>query len=206
MKLLLKSHLIRLSKIAPSERTASIQRLLKMRTPTARQIDHLMTRFIGGAPPVYPFRSSDAYYLEASAHQFMSRIQIPFVSFGALDDPLVAALPWTEMKEAPYVVSAITRHGGHVGWFEGGNFFGLFGRPKMWVRKLVLEFLRASVDDLSSEWDGRGKDRWKREDGFVMEDEKNNVGYRMIDPSEKIEWLGAPAWTDDNFTEWDKFK
>jgi predicted alpha/beta-fold hydrolase len=205
VKLVLKTHLIRLSKMAPSERTSSIQHLLKMRSPTGKQFDHLVTRFIGGAPPVYPLSTADAYYLEASAHQLMSQIRIPFVSFSALDDPILCALPWTEMKEAPYVVSAITRHGGHVGWFEGGNVFGLFGRPKKWVRKPVLEFLRASVDNLIGEWDGRGKDRWKREDGFVMEDEKNNVGYRVIDPSEKIEWLGAPAWIDDNFTERDKF-
>jgi hypothetical protein len=191
--------------MAPSERTTSIQRLLKMRAPTLIQTDHLATRFIGGAPPVYPLSSVDAYYLDASSHQFIPRIRIPFISFSTFDDPLVTILPWAEMKEAPYVVSVITRHGGHVGWFEGGNFLGLFGRPKKGVRKPVLEFLRASVEDLGSELDGRGKGRWKRKDGFIMEDGKSNVGYRVIDPSEKIEWLGAPAWTDDHCKKRDKF-
>lgn len=64
---------------------------------------------------------------------------MPVLAISAQDDPIVCSrgIPFSAVDDNPNLVFAVTKHGGHLGWFEG------FFRPRRWVAKPVVEFLRA---------------------------------------------------------------
>lgn len=99
---------------------------------TLYEFDSLVTRVLGG------FKSTEAYYRYASSNQYASSIAVPLLSIGAEDDPIIdpATVPYSLAEKNPYLVFATTKHGGHLGFFEG-----LF-RPRRWVGKPIVEFLR----------------------------------------------------------------
>lgn len=79
------------------------------------------------------------YYRAASANNVIRDTAIPLLSISALDDPIVdsSGIPFAAAEVNPWLTFATTAHGGHLGWFEG-----LF-RPRRWVAKPVVEYLRA---------------------------------------------------------------
>jgi predicted alpha/beta-fold hydrolase len=183
---LLRSHLDALAKMPPSKATPYITRLLGMRTPTLKDVDEHATRFVGGGPPMFPCSSADDYYRKASSHFYLPHIRIPFLAINTEDDPIVAENPIAEVKQSKWVALAVTKHGGHLGWFEGGWFGGLWsGPPPRWVNKPVIEWLRASAEELGKEFDARGAGTWEK-DGYVLEDGREDVGYRVISENMKV--------------------
>ncbi|GAA5835765.1 hypothetical protein JCM9279_004641 [Rhodotorula babjevae] len=89
--------------------------------------------------PLAGFDTAIAYYRSASANNVIRDTAIPLLSISALDDPIVdwSGIPFAASDVNPWLTFATTSHGGHLGWFEG-----LF-RPRRWVAKPVVEYLRA---------------------------------------------------------------
>lgn len=124
----------------------------------------------------------------SASHKHPYKIRVPFLAINASDDPIVMYNPTEETEKSMTSALAVTPHGGHLGWFHGGSFLtGLFGRglpPDRWVRKPVLEFLKACAEDYVPDTRygmGRnGGDRFER-DGFVLEKGREKfVGFKVI--------------------------
>ncbi|GAA5868956.1 hypothetical protein JCM8547_003232 [Rhodosporidiobolus lusitaniae] len=89
--------------------------------------------------PLAGFGTAVEYYRAASASNVIANADVPLLSISALDDPIVDCdgIPFDAAKTNPNLIFATTRHGGHLGWHEG-----IF-RPRRWVAKPVVEFLKA---------------------------------------------------------------
>ncbi|ORY79708.1 putative lipid metabolism-related protein [Leucosporidium creatinivorum] len=100
---------------------------------TLYEFDSVVTAPLGGFP------SATAYYRWAGADQHIHNVAVPLLTFSAADDPIVAAttVPHSAASTNPNLIFAETKHGGHLGWFQG------FFRPRRWISTPVLEFLRA---------------------------------------------------------------
>lgn len=83
------------------------------------------------------FETADAYYRWCSAASYTEKVSIPLLVISALDDPVCTAesIPWHECRANKNIVLATTKHGGHLGFFEGITASGLW-----WVRA-ANEFL-----------------------------------------------------------------
>jgi len=181
---LIRGHVDTLRKLPPDDRLApQMANILSLKKPTLKQVDHALTRFCGGGSPPFPFKSADEYYVWASSHRHISSIRVPFLAINAADDPIVGFTPAEETVHGQTCALAVTPSGGHLGWFHGGSPIGRGGPPDRWIRKPVLEFLRAVAEDYIP--DSRhgppkgGRDCIER-DGFVLERGKDLVGYQVV--------------------------
>ncbi|KAA1077204.1 hypothetical protein PGTUg99_006307 [Puccinia graminis f. sp. tritici] len=97
------------------------------------EFDSIVTRALGR------FGSTEAYYKSQSSTLVVESVRVPLLSINALDDPIVTpdAVPVESVLENPYLVVLITKHGGHLGWFEG------LWRPKRMIDRPIIEWLRA---------------------------------------------------------------
>ncbi|KAF9246540.1 AB-hydrolase YheT [Melanogaster broomeanus] len=143
--------------------------------PTIDMFDDTFTRFGGGSSPPWPFASASAYYEYASSHKVLGDIRIPFLSISAADDPVVQEVPMNAMGNE-WVVMALTPHGGHLGWFESDD--GWF-QVKRWVSKPVMEWLRATGENVVRDIPGHGK--LQEIDGFLTEVGAERLGCRVVD-------------------------
>ncbi|CAK5269360.1 unnamed protein product [Mycena citricolor] len=118
----------------PDHPTAkAIPEILRIKNPTLTDFDGIFTRSVGDIPP-FPFKSVDDYYTWASSHEIAQQIRVPCLTINAQDDPVVQRVQTPKQNE--FVVSVLTRSGGHLGWFQRG------GRPgARWTTKPVLEWL-----------------------------------------------------------------
>ncbi|BGP38189.1 hypothetical protein JCM10449v2_002118 [Rhodotorula kratochvilovae] len=100
---------------------------------TLFEFDALVTAPLGG------HKTAVAYYRAASANNVIGNTAVPLLSISAMDDPIVDSngIPFSAAEKNPWLTFATTQHGGHLGWFEG------FFRPRRWVAKPAVEFLRA---------------------------------------------------------------
>ncbi|GAA6011575.1 hypothetical protein JCM11491_004693 [Sporobolomyces phaffii] len=89
--------------------------------------------------PLSKFPTAIAYYRWASASNTIRDIRVPFLGISALDDPIVdsSGIPFEAVQDNEYLTFAVTKHGGHLGWFSG------FWRPRRWVVNPVVEWLSA---------------------------------------------------------------
>ena len=113
----------------------------------------------------------------------MSSIRVPFLAINAADDPIVGFTPAEETVHGQTCALAVTPSGGHLGWFHGGSPIGRGGPPERWIRKPVLEFLRAAAEDYipdSRHGPPRGGRDCIERDGFVLERGKDLVGYQVV--------------------------
>ncbi|CAI9114698.1 OLC1v1015477C1 [Oldenlandia corymbosa var. corymbosa] len=83
------------------------------------------------------YETVDTYYRHCSCSTFVGRVSVPLLCVGSLDDPLCTteAVPWDEIRNNKNVVLAMTKHGGHLAFFEG-----ITGSHLWWVRA-ANEFL-----------------------------------------------------------------
>ncbi|KAI3807541.1 hypothetical protein L1987_23471 [Smallanthus sonchifolius] len=102
-----------------------------VKSRSIRDFDNYATRLVG------KFETVDTYYRHCSSAQYVTKVLIPLLCISALDDPVCTweAIPWDECRANKNVVLAVTRHGGHLAFFEG-----LTGSSLWWVRA-VNEFL-----------------------------------------------------------------
>ncbi|XP_052276208.1 monoacylglycerol lipase ABHD2-like isoform X2 [Dreissena polymorpha] len=86
-------------------------------------------------------KSADEYYHAESSAYFLNNIRIPMLFLNALDDPLVPEClleyPKQLIEKNENCIVMTTRHGGHLGFFEGGIFV-----PDniTWLDRFILEF------------------------------------------------------------------
>ncbi|KAK4701601.1 uncharacterized protein P7C70_g4629, partial [Phenoliferia sp. Uapishka_3] len=99
---------------------------------TLYEFDSVGTRVIAG------YTSVEAYYKDASANQHAHNISVPTLSLSSSDDPIIPAssVPFSAALANPNLIIGTTLHGGHLGWFTG------FFRPRRWISRPVIEFLR----------------------------------------------------------------
>ncbi|XP_024366043.1 uncharacterized protein [Physcomitrium patens] len=105
------------------------------KSKTVRDFDHHCTRHIG------KYETVDTYYRRCSSADFLMKVRVPLLCFSALDDPVCSseAIPWDEILENPNVAMVVTKHGGHLAYFEGFT-----GRTIWWTRALI-EFMTIMI-------------------------------------------------------------
>jgi len=169
-----------------------------------KEVDHALTRFCGSGSPPFPFKSADDYYVWASSHRHISSIRVPFLAINAADDPIVGFTPAEETTHGQTCALAVTPSGGHLGWFHGGSPIGRGPPPDRWIRKPVLEFLKAVAEDFipdsrhgppkggSGAAAAAARDYIER-DGFVLERGKDLVGYQVVLTGQIIDGDKEPA-------------
>ncbi|RVW70949.1 Embryogenesis-associated protein EMB8 [Vitis vinifera] len=66
-----------------------------------------------------------------SSASFVGNVSVPLLCISTLDDPVCTreAIPWDECKANKNIILATTKHGGHLGFFEG-----LTAKSLWWVR------------------------------------------------------------------------
>lgn len=81
--------------------------------------------------------NAQEYYRKGSCVELLGNIRIPFLALHAQDDPIVSylAVPRQEFEKSEYLVMALSKTGGHVGFFSG-HF-----PPKRWFQVPCVEFL-----------------------------------------------------------------
>ncbi|KAF9514118.1 hypothetical protein BS47DRAFT_1316969 [Hydnum rufescens UP504] len=140
-------HLDRILQFPPDERlTPHIPDILKLKNPTLLDVDHVLTKYIGGSSPPFPFETPEKYckYLGSEPPLDHRRFAFPYLAINAADDPIVGFVPTVETQKSSTCALAVTPSGGHLGWFHGGDWFG---RPDRWIRQPVLEWLAAVGED-----------------------------------------------------------
>jgi predicted alpha/beta-fold hydrolase len=83
-------------------------------------------------------------YAHASSHKVLGDVRIvPFLAVNTDDDLVVKHVPVYE-TDNEWVVLALTRGGGHLGWFE------TMGKVKTgtWMSRTVLEWFGATVEKI----------------------------------------------------------
>ena len=89
----------------------------------------------------------DQYHEHASAVRVLDRICRRTLIVHAADDPIVpaAAMPLAAMEANPHIVTAITRHGGHMGYTAG-----VTPLAHTWTDRLLVHFLNHVRDSPSA--------------------------------------------------------
>lgn len=89
--------------------------------------------------PVHGFRDADDYYRRSSAARFLPEVRVPTLVIQARDDPFLpeSALPLDAIRSNPWIVDAVSRRGGHVGFLEGVVPW----RPRFWAEEAAADFL-----------------------------------------------------------------
>lgn len=179
---LVKRHLVALSAFPDSPLAPMLAELLTMKSPTLRDVDSRMTRVAGGSSPPFPFSSARAYYEWASSDHCLGDIRVPLLAVNADDDPIVRSLP-LDVGGNGWVVLAVTRGGGHLGWFEAGS--GTWGTVRRWISRPVIEWLKAAAEDIV------GRDlpplQWEEVDGWTREVGREHLGYRDLGDCGQVE-------------------
>ncbi|KAH9834040.1 AB-hydrolase YheT [Rhodofomes roseus] len=152
---------------------------LALRSPTLETFDETFNRIAGGSSPPFPFPSARAYYAWASSHAALPRVRVPFLAIAAEDDPIVQVLPVHAGRNG-CVAFAVTKKGGHLGWFERGAD-GTIGR---WFTRPVLEWLKAVGSDMVVR-ERPGKPL-EEVDGFLMEVGRDNVGCKQVEGGGRV--------------------
>ncbi|EGN92460.1 hypothetical protein SERLA73DRAFT_191112 [Serpula lacrymans var. lacrymans S7.3] len=135
---LLRRHIVPLTQ-DPEHRVAkAITLTMGLDKPTLDVFDDTFTRIAGGSSPPWPFDTAHDYYVHSSSHKVLGDVRVPLLAINAADDPVVRDVPI-------WVVMALTPNGGHIGWFESDGGWGQVAR---WIKRPVLEWLRAVAEDL----------------------------------------------------------
>lgn len=149
--------------------------MLALRSPTLEAYDDTFGRIAGGAMPPFPFPDARAYYTWASSHEAVHHVHIPFLALCSADDPIVRVLPINAAAaKTGNIVFAVTRRGGHLGWFEQ-RADGRIGR---WFTQPVLEWMRAVGQDMVV--NERPVRRVKEVDGLLVEVGSEDFGCKEI--------------------------
>lgn len=143
---LLQRHTADVEKMGEDRLTPIIPEILAMKKPTLAEFDNTITRVVGGSSPPFPLPSAEAYYRWASSDHHLKGIRVPLLALNAEDDPVVGHCP-TDVGNNGYVALAVTKGGGHLGWFERAED----GSALRWVTKPVLEWLHAVHEDVEAE-------------------------------------------------------
>ncbi|MBK8100282.1 MAG: alpha/beta fold hydrolase [Planctomycetes bacterium] len=91
--------------------------------------------------PLHGFTSATHYWRSQSCARFLPAIRRPTLLLAAADDPLVPAtvFPHTAVADSRFLTPCLQRHGGHVGFVDGGTPW----RPRRWAEAVAVQFLRS---------------------------------------------------------------
>lgn len=108
-----------------------------MRARTFAEFDDAVTA------PLHGFNGKDDYYDRCSAGFFLDRIEKPTLVINSLDDPFMTpdVIP-DESRIANCVTVELSRHGGHVGFVEGGSPW----RPRYFLPRRICNFFDSFID------------------------------------------------------------
>lgn len=134
---------------------------LQLVLPTIIQVDDVFCRLIAGEGPIFPFPTVDEYYQWASSDHVVDKIRVPLLSINAADDPLVSWVPM-DAKGNPLVIMALTKGGGHLGWFES--------RERRWTTKPILEWLKLTGETIVHGETTRRSKTYVDPEGYFRED------------------------------------
>lgn len=111
----------------------------------------------------------------------MGGVNVPLLAVNAADDPIIRRLPIEAVSASRSVVLAVTPQGGHLGWFEGGWRWGRKRPPPRWIRKPVVEWVKASVEMLGPR-KRKASDEWEMDEqtGFIVEKTRRTVGFKIL--------------------------
>ncbi|KAI9061939.1 AB-hydrolase YheT [Trametes sanguinea] len=131
-----------------------------------------------------PFQSPGDFYRWASSHYVLSDVRVPLLAINADDDPIVRDLP-TDVGGNPLVSLVVTRGGGHLGWFASEKEGAMMRRRRTrWVKKPVLEWLRAVGEELAVELP-RGRGLCTNGE-FITELGRTDLGYKEVEGGGKF--------------------
>ncbi|KAI0643883.1 AB-hydrolase YheT, partial [Trametes meyenii] len=150
---------------------ARIEEILKWRRITLGQYDELVTA------PLYGFRDALDYYEQISSARVVRDVRIPCLAINSIDGPITGkgCLPIHEVQENPWIVLAVTRTGGHLGWYERSPDGGRVAR---WYVKPVTQFLAALLEYGLEE---RAHPRTVvDQDGFIRQAGREDVGFAEL--------------------------
>ncbi len=92
-------------------------------------------------------RSCQDFYEECSCASHINQIHVPMLLLNAGDDHLIPKkhnlTPREYAKEAPNALYVLTKHGGHLGFFEGGF---LVPNTVSWMDKAVISYTNAVIE------------------------------------------------------------
>ncbi|KAH7930797.1 AB-hydrolase YheT [Leucogyrophana mollusca] len=171
---LLKRHVTSLTRDPEHDVAKAAALTVELDRPTIELFDESFTRIAGGSTPPWPFASAHDYYEYASSHKVLENVRVPFLAINSADDPVVQDVPM-DANGNEWVVMVLTPYGGHLGWFEADEGWG---QVRRWITKPVLEWLRATGEDLVSAREYRGLCEI---DGFLTETGSENLGCKEID-------------------------
>lgn len=111
------------------------------KSPTLLELDEYYSRRVAG------FSSVQEYYRWCSCIHYLDNIKIPLLLLNSADDPLVPEdllkIPKQYALNNDKCVMAVTTHGGHLGYLEGG---GVFPNPISWSDKVIVQYLNVILD------------------------------------------------------------
>ena len=119
-----------------NEYTAAFDWRRTMAARTFAEFDDAVTA------PLHGFSGKDEYYDRCSSIRFLREIQIPTLIINALDDPFMspAALPTAEQM-SDTVTLEISRHGGHIGFIDGGYPW----KPTYYLPDRIIAHLETTI-------------------------------------------------------------
>ncbi|KAJ2082976.1 hypothetical protein H4R24_001170 [Coemansia sp. RSA 988] len=90
---------------------------------------------------VFGYNSGKDLNMGGSCVPLLKDITIPVLFINALDDPMCykQSIPYKEIKHNPNLVLALTRHGGHLAYFEGT-------RLTPWLPQQLIMFICAMLE------------------------------------------------------------
>lgn len=119
-----------------------------VRPHTLKWVDDSMTRIVGGYSAPYgpfPFATADDYYRANGSIHYMHRVARPMLCLNSDDDPIVPSSILNETRQAmatnPNIALAITRGGGHLGWWTSSSHTEK-SRFTRWLRQPVREWVQ----------------------------------------------------------------
>ncbi|MBB4635107.1 hydrolase [Longimicrobium terrae] len=108
---------------------------------TFREFDDAATSRLHG------FDGAEDYYSRSSSGPYLLHIRVPVLLVQAADDPFVdeSSIPHADIAANPFLATAFTEHGGHVGFITGSP-----RRPWFWAEREAARFLGAQTGHTSA--------------------------------------------------------
>ncbi|KAK6052821.1 hypothetical protein COOONC_09674 [Cooperia oncophora] len=119
--------------VAPHVASGSIDEKRLWSTISIATMDEVYTCRVAG------FRNRDEYYTACESLPHLHKIRVPTIFLFAKDDPILPKCLWEPVKEFASITEnmafIMTRHGGHLGFHEGGFFFP---NSVSWVNRFIV--------------------------------------------------------------------
>jgi predicted alpha/beta-fold hydrolase len=171
LKKIVRGHIDSIVQFPDSRFAQALPALMSLSRPTMFQFDSLISVHSAGSSPSYPFDDAWAYYVYSSSHDKLDGVRIPFLALNSHDDPIAQCTP-QDYDRNEWVTLVVTHGGGHLGWFQPG------GADNRWARRPVLEWFRATGEDIRLEPRKARPIEWR--DGWLVEVGNEGLGCQEI--------------------------